>query len=152
MEIFRIAFIGHREIYNALPICDRLEEIIKNSLKHKEYVEFLMGRNGDFDIFAASAVKTAQRAIGHENSCLILVEPYPMKDDIYYKDFYDEIEYPIDSKTHPKGAITKRNRWLVENADMLLAYVEEGKNGGAMTALKYAEKLGVKIINLAEKD
>ncbi|MBO5883414.1 MAG: hypothetical protein J6Q78_03310 [Clostridia bacterium] len=152
MEICRIAFIGHREIYNAKTICDKLDEIIKDRLRHEEYVEFLMGRNGDFDIFAASAVKKAQKALGHENNCLILVEPYPMKDDEYYKKYYDEIQYPLDRSTHPKSAITKRNRWLVENADMLIAYVEEGKNGGAMTVLKYAERLDVKIINLAKKD
>ncbi len=36
-----------------------------------------------------------------------------------------------------------------DNADLLIAFVEEGKRGGAMTALKYAEKRGIKIINLA---
>ena len=72
-----------------------------------------------------------------------------MKDDPYYEKFYDEIWYPIDSKTHPKSAITKRNQWMIDNADLLIAYVEEGRNGGAMTTLKYAEKKGIEIINLA---
>ena len=74
-----------------------------------------------------------------------------MKDDIYYKNYYDEIYYPIDRNTHPKSAITKRNRWMMENSDLLIAYVEDGRKGGAMTALRYAEKLGVKIINLGDK-
>jgi hypothetical protein len=73
-----------------------------------------------------------------------------MKDDPYYEKFYDEIWYPIDSKTHPKAAITKRNQWMIDNADLLVAYVEPDRKGGALTTLKYAQKQGVEIINLAE--
>ena len=151
MDIYRIAFIGHREIYEQYDLEDRLEQIITEYLCTKKYVELYVGRNGDFDISAASAIKRAQKAVGHHNSCLILLQPYPMKDDIYYEKFYDEINYPIDRATHPKGAITKRNRWMADHADLLIAYVEQGRKGGALTTLKYAEKQGVKIINLAIK-
>ena len=72
-----------------------------------------------------------------------------MKDDEYYEKFYDEVQYPVDSKIHPKAAITKRNQWMVENAELLIAFVEEGRKGGTLTTLKYAEKQGIDIINLA---
>ena len=75
MKICRIAFIGHREIYNQIFVEKRIEEIVRDKLRHEEYVELYLGRNGDFDISAASAVKRAQKAIGNENSSLILVEP-----------------------------------------------------------------------------
>ena len=74
-----------------------------------------------------------------------------MKDDPYYEKFYDEICYPLDRKNHPKAAITKRNQWMISNADLLIAYVERERKGGALTALKFAEKQGVQIINLKEK-
>lgn len=54
----------------------------------------------------------------------------------------------VKGKPHPKGAITKRNRWMVEQADLLVCYVEQDE-GGAYAALKYAKKLGKKTINLA---
>ena len=149
VDIYRIAFIGHREIYGHCRLEDQIEQIARDKLCEKEYVEFYVGRNGDFDISVASAIKRAQNAVGHHNSCLILLQPYPMKDDAYYEKFYDELQYPVDSRTHPKAAITKRNCWMVENAELLVAFVEEGRNGGAMTTLKYAQKLGVEIINLA---
>ena len=38
---------------------------------------------------------------------------------------------------------------MIDHADLLVAYVESDRNGEAMTALKYAERKGVKIINLA---
>ena len=152
MEIYRIAVIGHREIYGHNSLEDELVEIFTEKLRLCEYVEFYMGRNSDFDITAASAVKRAQRVAGHENSSLILLQPYPTKDDKAYANFYDEIEYPISDKTHPKAAITKRNRYMTENCDLLVAFVEDGRKGGAMSALMHAEKSGVEIINLANKN
>ena len=119
-------------------------------LHDKSFVEFYMGRNGDFDISAASAIKRAKKAVGDHNSYLILIQPYRMKDDHYYEKYYDEVQYPVDFTTHPKAAITKRNRWMIENADLLIAFVEEGRKGGADTALKYAKKLEKEIINLAK--
>ena len=150
VEIYRVSFIGHREIYRHNILEQKVEQIARDLLSKKEYVEFYVGRNGDFDILVASGIKRAQKAVGHHNSSLILLQPYPTKDDKYYEDFYDEVWYPIDSKTHPKGAITKRNRWMIEQADLVICYIER-EEGGAYTALKYAWKLEKAIINLADK-
>ncbi|MBO7196493.1 MAG: hypothetical protein J6V80_04105 [Clostridia bacterium] len=75
-----------------------------------------------------------------------------MKDDEYYEKFYDEIWYPVKPKTHPKAAITKRNQWMIDNADLLVAFVNLDQKGGALTTLKYAEKQGMEIVNLAIRD
>ena len=149
MDIYRIAFIGHRLIYGQYHLEDRVEEIIREKLRSKEYVELYVGRNGDFDILVASATKRAQKRMESQNSALVLVQPYSMKNDADYEKFYDEIWYPIDRKVHPKAAITTRNRWMIENADLLIAYIEEERCGGALSTLKYAQKQGIEIINLA---
>lgn len=149
VEIYRITFIGHREIDGQYDLEDRIEKIVRDKLCIKEYVEFYVGRNGDFDLSVASSVKRAQKTVGDHNSSLILVQPYPMKDDEYYEKYYDEIYYPVSSKTHPKAAITMRNKWMIEHSDLLIAFVEEGRKGGALTALEYAVKQNVEIINLA---
>jgi len=149
VNIYRVAFIGHREISNIMKVEDMLEELIRNLIREKEFVEFYVGRNGDFDISAASCIKRVQKTLGHANSSLILTLPYPVKDIEYYEKFYDEIIIPVS--THFKAAITVRNKWMVDNADLLIAYVEENKTGGALSALKYAKKQEVQIINLAAK-
>ncbi len=70
----------------------------------------------------------------------------------YYEKYYDRVMIPESiGKTHPKGAITKRNRWMIEQADLLICYVER-EEGGAYAAFKYAKKLKKQIVNLAEKD
>lgn len=149
MDIYRVAFIGHRVIPHQYGLENKIEIIVRDMLREKEYVEFIMGRNGDFDIMAAAVVKRVRESVGSDNSSLILVQPYVMKDDNYYEKYYDCIEYPIDRGTHPKAAITARNRWMIENADVLVAYVEKDRKGGAYTAMKYMEKLQKKIVNLA---
>ena len=150
MEIYRVSFIGHRRLYKIRQIEDRLEEIIRQLIRSKEYVEFYVGRNGDFDICVGSAVKRVQEELGKQNSCLILVLPYPSKDQEYFEKYYDELCLPVDGKTHYKAAITKRNEWLVDNSDMLIAYVEN-QSGGAYKTIKYAEKNNVPITNIANK-
>ena len=149
MEIYRISFIGHRTIDGQYDLEDRIEKIVRDKLCRKEYVEFYVGRNGDFDISAASSIKRAQKKVEDQNSSLILVQPYRMKDDDLYEKYYDELCYPISSRTHPKAAITMRNKWMIEHSDLLIAYVENERKGGALTTLKYAVKCNVEIINLA---
>ncbi len=153
MEIYRVAFIGHRYIDDIIKVEGVIEAIAKKLLREHDYVEFFVGRNGDFDISVASSIKRAQKSYGIQSSSLILVLPYNVKDECFYAEFYDEIYYPLDNKTHYKKAITKRNKWMVDNSNLLIAYVEEERKGGALTALKYAKKKGIVIINLsANKD
>ena len=151
VQIYRVAFIGHREIDDIRYIEDRIEELAFDLLRRYEYVDFNMGRNGDFDISAASAIKRVQKKYGKENSSLTLILPYKSKDECFFEEFYDEIIYPIDRSVHFKEAITKRNEWIMDNSDLLICYIEQKRKGGALTALNYATKQGLKIINLATK-
>lgn len=74
---------------------------------------------------------------------------------------YDYVPYS-DVKTvmyeiedaHFKQQITLSNRQMIDTCDTLICYVNEKKyRSGAKTALRYAAKRGLKIINLFdEKD
>ena len=150
MNTYRVSFIGHREIPVSRDLDERLEADIFELIRTKEYVEFYVGRNGDFDILVASIIKRVQKKLREDNNSLILVIPYVLKDMEYYEKYYDEIIYPVEG-VHFKSAITARNRWLVENSDLLLAYVSKSE-GGAATCLKYAQKQGIKIKNYADKE
>ena len=152
MKIYRVAFIGHRKIEVFRELEERIEQIACRLIQEKEFVEFCVGRNGDFDILAASAIKRAQGKQGNHNSSLILFQPYPMKDDGYYRAYYDEVCYPVENAVHPKAAITKRNQWMVDHAHLVVAFVENGSVGGAFAALKYAQRGGVAVLNLAAKN
>lgn len=58
----------------------------------------------------------------------------------YLYELYDDIEIPTALKgCHPKAAIEKRNRLMVERADLLITYVVY-ESGGAFRTLNYATK------------
>lgn len=149
MEEYRVALMGHRVFYPTMEVEERLHALLYEFLSQKDYVELLIGRNGSFDLFAASAVKRAQAALGKERLSMTLVLPYPQKDMEYYEVYYDSILIPQEGKrVHPKNAIPKRNRWMVEYCDAFVCYAQ-GTKGGVETALRYAKRLQKKVWNLA---
>ena len=54
-----------------------MEALVHALLLEKEYVEFLVGRDGDFDQIVSSAVKRQQRLVRDDNSSLAWILPYP---------------------------------------------------------------------------
>ena len=115
MDLFTVSFFGHRTVPEFWKAEERVESLIHTLLLEKEYVEFLVGRNGDFDQIVSSAVKRQQRRVRDDNSALILVLPYPtaeLRDNLEnFEAYYDEIELcSAAAGIHPKGAIQIRLR------------------------------------------
>ena len=77
MEVYTVAFIGHRYLDDIFRVEAKLEAHIKELLQSHEYVEFLVGRDGEFDQAVASTVRRMKRAVGDCNSSLVWVLPYP---------------------------------------------------------------------------
>ena len=152
MNIFTVSLFGHREINDLRSLDKQLTPIIRALIQTKPYVSFLIGRYGEFDEYAASVIKCVRREIGRENSEITLVLPYTVADIEYYEKYYDNILIPENVYlAHPKSAITLNNRWMIEQSDIVIVYVERSR-GGAYTAMKYAQKLNKKIINLYAKE
>lgn len=148
MDVFTVSLFGHRKIDDLRQLDEKLTPMIKELIKTKPYVAFLIGRNGEFDEYAASLIKRARKEVERENSDLTLVLPYSVTDLQYYEKYYDHIVIPENANgTHPKAAITLKNRWMVEQSNLVIVWVERD-TGGAYTAMKYAEKSGKKTVNL----
>ena len=80
-----------------------------------------------------------------------LVIPY-LTFNIAEPKYFDDIIYPEGfEKYHFKAAIPARNRYLVDNAAYALCYVTHGWGGAAQT-LERAQKKGLTIINLGERN
>ena len=149
MNIYKVALFGHRDFDAHEKLEKELFPILNQLIQGKDCVEFYIGRDGEFDVFAASLIKKFQKNTENTNTELILVLPYLKKDIEQYEKYYNAIVLPEGiEKVHPKKAITRRNEWMIENCDMLICYAKH-KNGGAYTVWKYAEKLRKRIINLA---
>lgn len=155
MNIYTVSFFGHRYIEHEPQIENRLNRLLYDLITHKEYVDFLVGRNGDFDLFASSAIKRAIHSYAYGNTHFTLVLPY-MKAEYRdnqkgYLEYYDEVEICSKSaEAHPKSAIQVRNRNIVDRSDLVVCCIQH-KNGGAYKTIQYAKKQCKKIVNLAEE-
>lgn len=152
---FMVSFFGHREIENRWEIAKYLTNEIENLIRTKDYVEFLVGRDGEFDILAASMIKTAQEKLDCGNSSLVLILPHETKEfrdnKASFERYYNEIEICEEaSAAHFKGQFQVRNRLMVERSALVICYVEH-QSGGAFQAVKYARKLKKRVYNIAEQ-
>ncbi len=155
LDIFTVAFFGHRYIDNPFKVEELLEEQIRKLINEKEYVDFLVGRNGEFDQCVSSSVLRVRKKLRDDNSALVLVLPYAtaeyLNNEEYYHDYYTDVEISYAaSKAHPKAAIQIRNREMVDRADLVICYIER-KEGGAWQTVKYAMEQNKKVINLADE-
>ena len=147
MEIFTVSFFGYREIDNVVQIERNLEDKITELIRTKQYVEFLVGREGEFDILAASVVRRVKKQMDYGNCSLIWVLPY-MKAEFRdneknFLEYYDDVEVCEQSaKAHYKAAMQIRNRAMVDRSDLVICCIQR-KGGGAYKTVQYAEDHGV---------
>ena len=151
IKMIGCCFAGHR-----VAPCSLLEEIIlaiENLVRESEAVEFYSGGMGDFDKLCEQAVRDAKKKFPQKDIRLSLVLPsYRYAPQIehmtYMKGMYDDI-FVCDASdgVHYKAMIGKRNRWMVEKSDVIIAYVRH-ETGGAYTTLKYAVSQNLRIIQV----
>lgn len=146
-----VTFCGHAQISKT----EEYEQQILTFLEEKvgdRPADMYLGGYGSFDSLAYDCCKKYKQT--HPNVSLVLVTPYLTID--YQKnhlDFqrtrYDFILYPEIEDKPKRYAIIYRNRYMVEKADYVVAYVSHDW-GGAYTTYKYAKRKGKEIFNLAK--
>ncbi len=154
MRIYTVSFFGHRDFHRHFELADKLDTILRDLIKTKTYIDFLVGRNGEFDSFVSSSIRHARKVYDDSNSSHILILPYPtaeyMNNEESFNNYYDEIEICYNASiSHFKSAIGVRNREMVDRSDLVICCIEN-THGGAFDAIEYARRTGKKIINLAE--
>lgn len=156
MQLVTVCFFGHREIDRFEQVSEWVEKVIDRLFHRYACIDFLIGRDGDFDRIVSSAIVRAQRAYGKERGHHILVLPYlraEYRDNMAgFETYYDEIEICEKSAyAYPKGAITIRNQFMVDRSDVCVFYVER-ESGGAWRTLRYAIRKHKTVINLAKTE
>ena len=138
---------GHRNVFEN--ISGKLDKAVEE-VKTQGCEIFYTGAMGDFDSLFSSAVRSAKKVYPHIK--LIGVKPY-FTNDIntdkdYYAALYDDIIIPDElAGIHPKAAIKARNRWMIDNSDIVLIYTVRNF-GGAYEAKRYAERNGKRLIKI----
>jgi len=147
-----VTFCGHSDFCNKQDYEYQLLRLIEEISKGQQ-IDFYLGGYGNFDYFAKECAKKFKEK--HPHSRLIFITPYLNKwlDDRrdYLVKEYDEIIYPDLESVPLKFAISKRNKWMVNQADYVIAYVCT-HYGGAYNTLIYAHKRNKPYTNIYNGD
>ena len=69
---------------------------------------------------------------------------------INLKDKFDDIIFPPNcEKCPPQYAYSRRNRWMIDQADIILCYIKHSW-GGAASTIEYAQKKNKNIIYIGK--
>ncbi len=139
-----VTFCGHRDFYGDEEVKHWLRETVEGLIL-RGADDFLLGGYGAFDACAASVVRDLKRKYPAIRSTLVL----PYLDRKADADKYDGTLYPPLENVPRRFAISRRNEYMVNEADVLVAYVTHDW-GGAAAMLAYAKRKKKEIINYAE--
>lgn len=142
---------GHRDLF--CNIQTELQEIVEYLITEKGVDAFYTGGMGEFDSEFTNAVRAAKTK--YDNISIILIKPYFSNElntnKEYYEYRYDEVMICEESSVvHPKAAIGKRNRCMVDHSSFVVACIRR-EYGGAYTALQYAKRNNKQIFMLGKK-
>lgn len=144
-NISAVAFCGHAELANPDAVRVWLAVTV-DFLISQGAVTFYLGGYGAFDRVAASVVREKKRQHPHIESVLVL----PYLDREMDASGYDTTVYPPLESVPRRFAISKRNEWMVDAADLVVAYVTHDWGGAAKT-LAYAKRKEKRIIIFPER-
>lgn len=143
-------FCGHSSVPGEIRA--RLAAEIERHITELGVTEFWVGNYGGFDRMAKAEVRKAKQE--HPEIRLFLLVPYlPGEKSKVDTQGVDEVLFPAELETVPKRlAIPRLNRYMLQRADYLIAYVSH-VSGGADKTLEEARKREtagrLRIVNLS---
>lgn len=145
-----ITFCGHSNFSFDNTVKEKLRELLLQETRKNHACKFYLGGYGDFDSLCLRLLKELKSAF--PNIELLFITPY--LDNNYSKLetaklYYDGIIYPPLENVPRRFCISKRNEWMVNEADFVIAFVKYSWGGAAKT-LEYAKRKKVEFFNLAE--
>ena len=148
--IMIITFCGHSQVIFTNEEKSLLRNILLDEIIKNPTCKFYLGGYGDFDGLCLRTLKDLKNDFPDIE--LIFITPYLDKNYSkleFAKYHYDDVIFPPLESVPRKFAILKRNEWMVEQADLVIAYVKYSW-GGAAKALEYAKRKKKRIINIAK--
>ena len=148
-----VTFCGHAQYTENEDDEQKILAFLEEKIKDRP-AELYLGGYGSFDSFARKCGRKFQQT--HSNVKLVFVTPYLtveyQKNQLAQKkDLYDAILYPNLENVPQKFAISRRNKWMVEQADHIVAYIDHAW-GGAYQAYKHAKHKQKSIFNITDKE
>ena len=143
-----ITFCGHSNCLFSDEEKEKLKQLLIKEIRKKPTCKFYLGGYGDFDSLCLRTLRELKKEF--QDIELIFITPYIDKNYSkleFAKYYYDDVIFPPIEKVPRKFAILKRNEWMVDSADLIIAYVNYSWGGAAKT-LEYAKHKKKQIVNL----
>ena len=144
-----VCFTGHREIPSeqlaSLPA--RIDAIL-DRLYAAGYRTFVTGGAEGFDTLVA--LRILKLRARHADVRLRLSLPYERSGSAAYRRTLaeaDEIEYV--AREFQNGATFERDRRMVDSSSACVAFYLSGRSGGTLYTVRYANRRGVPVVNIA---
>ena len=137
-------FFGHRDAPSKMEgtIRETIERLISEGVTC-----FYVGNNGNFDSMVHRQLKQLSGEYPHIKYYVVLAY-MPTEQSEFDVTDYTETIYPEGLESvPPRFAISKRNQWMVEKADIVVTYVKYS-TGGAAHAKKLAVRKGKTIVDI----
>ena len=144
-----ITFCGHSNCLFSDKEKEKLKQLLIKEIRKNPTCKFYLGGYGDFDSLCLRTLRELKKEF--QDIELIFITPYLDKNYSkleFAKYHYDDIIFPPLESVPRKFAILKRNEWMVDSADLVIAYVKYSWGGAAKT-LEYAKRKKVPIVNVA---
>lgn len=135
-----VTFTGHSTLTITPQLKKWLYETINDQIR-KGATHFLLGGYGEFDNLSAYIVRHCREYYPEVSSTLVTA----YQNKTFDNTIYSEIFYPPLEDVTKQNAIPRRNQWMVDEADVVIAYVLKNFGGAAKT-LEYATKKQKEII------
>ena len=138
-------FFGHSDGYglDRDMLCCAIEGLIGQGVD-----TFYVGNHGVFDAAVRACLKKLCRQYPH--ICYAVVLAYLPREK-QSDDFSDTIYPEAVEAGLPKFAIDRRNKWMLQQADIVICHIRHTW-GGAYKFVRLARKQGKRVINLYEID
>lgn len=121
-------FIGHRDSPEEIKAL--IKHTIIEAIEKENITNFYVGHNGSFDKMVYSILEEICTQYANIDYSIILAY-LPIKPETISK--YRHTIYPEGTETVPKKfAISFRNKWMIKNSDMVIAYVKHSLGGAAL--------------------
>lgn len=127
-----VTFCGHGEVSDYSEVRQWLYHAVEQEIQSGADL-FYIGDYGGFDRMATDVVWELKKRFPNITSVLVLA----YLDRVVDAEHYDETTYPPLETVPKRFAISKRNQWMVDQSDTVIAYVLHDWGGAAQT-LKFA--------------
>ena len=137
-------FFGHKDTPKEIE--PTLRTTLIDLIENKNVTVFYVGNNGSFDAMVRCQLE--ELSLTYPITYNVVLAYLPTKKS-EYEDYTNTI-LPEGIETAPKRfAISYRNKWMIQQSDIVVTYVTHGF-GGAAQFKDMAKKLGKTVIELSE--